>query len=138
MSAYIVDREQIVALVTYLGRSRYNHSDLAELSAMGRTLWSENLKSIEHRYPDTAETHSNYPGPIDLTREDVTGFELTRADQAQIQHRAPVEILKTCSCLSYQSCEHPGWENSEAHQLLSRIRQTAINQLPGYEDAWGW
>ena len=50
----------------------------------------------------------------------------------------PVVILKLCANLDYQSCETPDWKTTKARALLEQIKDEAIRQLPGYEDApWG-
>jgi hypothetical protein len=42
---------------------------------------------------------------------------------------------KACRCLEYQSCEHLGWETSEARAIVRNTMSTAICKLPGYEEA---
>jgi hypothetical protein len=36
---------------------------------------------------------------------------------------------------AYQSCEHPGWEESEARKFCQQLTEGAIARLPGYEAA---
>ena len=55
--------------------------------------------------------------------------------RAGARELSPVQVLKACNCLEYQSCEHPGWEDSQARANLEVIRAYAVRQLPGYEDA---
>lgn len=72
--------------------------DLATVYA--GVLYSENIRSVQHRYPDD-ETLDDLPGLIkkpgfiSVSRSDVRFREVTN----------PVHILKMCSCLAYQSCE---------------------------------
>lgn len=87
---------------------------------VGVMLWAENYKSVGHRY-DEGDTETEmyeytpYPGPI-----------------------KPVQILKAISCYEYQSCEHPKWEQSEAHKFCESLRHLMISKLPGYDNAkWG-
>lgn len=47
----------------------------------------------------------------------------------------PIEIIKLCNGLEYQSCEHPGWNDSLAKRLLDEICGIAITKLPGYDAA---
>lgn len=47
-------------------------------------------------------------------------------------------VLKAIDCLEYQSCEHPGWLDSEARVFYQALRRAAITELPGYSDAEGW
>ena len=70
---------------------------------LGETLLRETVRSVWHRYededmiPDWARQRYTYKDP---------GFALS-----------PVEFIKALQCYRYQSCEHPGWEGSEADRL---------------------
>ena len=47
--------------------------------------------------------------------------------------------LKLCNCLAYQSNETEDWEQTAACKQLHRIRGTAVETVPGYDQApWGW
>ena len=47
-----------------------------------------------------------------------------------------VQIIKAARCLDYQSCEHPGWEQSDACKLLQAIiGDDTSAHLPGYDEA---
>lgn len=49
-----------------------------------------------------------------------------------------VQVLKSCDCLEYQSCENDDYEKSIAAKIINSIRTHAIHALPGYDDAaWG-
>lgn len=48
---------------------------------------------------------------------------------------SPVQVIKACDCLAYQCGDWPDWSDSPAARALDRIREHAINLLPGYEDA---
>jgi len=50
----------------------------------------------------------------------------------------PLVVLKAIACLEYQSCEHPGWLDSEARVFCQALRRVAITALPGYSAAQGW
>lgn len=137
MSAFIVGKVHIDALVQagltfsrhdrmrwYLpasGTQRcYHELDHTTVDAVGRMLWAENVTSWRYRYPD---------GPLVAEGTDYT-FPVTRAKRL-----SAVETLKAVSCYEYQSCEHPGWETSEAKAFCDALRMRAIHGLPGYEDA---
>ena len=50
----------------------------------------------------------------------------------------PLDIIKLCQSLKYQSCEHPTWDASFAKDFLNRVISAAIAALPGYDSAfWG-
>ncbi len=144
MSAFIVSRKHIQYLVqaaldlpgrTVQGGRLYwynkgphqlPYGDSEMENRVGQILWDENIKSVLYRYPgDTKETA---PGPIGES------YEYTHT-YFPPKHIDPVQTLKACACLDYQSCEHPEWEASEAHAILEAIRNAAIAALPGYEDA---
>jgi hypothetical protein len=145
MSAYIVEENHIIYLVAAALSRRINrgshgkftwwngeakeisHYDPAGAAAFASELWKENVKSVNHRYP-------NDPAPIDL-------FTIAPQKIDDMLHGwdfEPVQVLKAISCLNYQSCEHPEWETSNAHAFLEGLKNAAIASLAGYsEAAWG-
>ena len=148
MSAYMVSRSHILALVNagasvdhgghYSGMSwrwngcrnelRYSEDDRA--AEVAQMLWDENIASINARYPDTIDHPEKMPGTVG------ENYTIARADfRRPYMHRDPVEILKACDCYEYQSCEHAGWQESEAYAFIQALRRKMIRQLPGYEDA---
>jgi hypothetical protein len=61
-------------------------------------------------------------------------FELCQ--WAAFHEFSKVQIIKAVRCLEYQSCEHPGWEESAACRLLRAIiGDDATRNLPGYDEA---
>jgi hypothetical protein len=112
---------------------KLEHSNADEVGAM---LWAENVASVLYRYPDC--TIEDMPGPaVGIPHIDGEvcyvyqdpGFVLT-----------PEEVILACDCYSYQSCEHPDWETSEAKRAVTAIRESAISRLlpaPGH-GIWGW
>ena len=76
--------------------------------------------------------------PMSEGIEDITGNDVACYD---FEHRAPfsaVQVIKACNCLDYQSCEHDGWEASEAKSFLDSLISAACHRLPGYDAAeWG-
>lgn len=105
--------------------------DLVPASAVGSMLWAENLTSVAYRYP--SDENGERPGPI--------GFEdawvlLYRFDRIPGPVR-PLTVLSALSTFEYQSCEHPGWDTSEAKRYCDALRNTAIRFLPGYDSEPG-
>lgn len=100
---------------------------------LGRLLWTENVRSIHYRYPDTQDG-GTYPGPLDFSAGEAMGY----------RHRehgyvlTPLEAIHACDCLDYQSCEHPEWRTSEAYRALQAIRELAIASIEGDRGPWGW
>lgn len=140
MSAWVVEKEHIDVLIAYglsdpANRLRwlidpewsYSPENTRELThetatEIGAMLWQENVASVCARYEDdSAETYAHV-------------FEYSYRDPHYVlTHR---EALKAVACLEYQSCDHDGWETSEAKRCLDRIEARAIGEL--YEGPWGW
>lgn len=107
---------------------------------IGTMLWRENLNSIHYRYPDTKENDADYPGPIGF------GAAWVDAYTWRSEPRSDGELAAAIACYEYQSCEHPGWEDSKAYKvteglmqaILERNRVTKWTEVPGADDApWG-
>jgi len=148
MSAYIVDKTHILYLLAaaqsrVIGRgygpmrwywnneSHFIGSPERDACDVGNMLWRENMKSVGYRYE--GESSATLPGPNDPSSV------IEARDLRHVwNHIDPVQVLKACDCYEYQSCEHKGWEESEAHTFIKFLRKAAWNALPGYDDAkWG-
>jgi hypothetical protein len=156
MSAFICGQDHIKALAVFAVGKRYgsmrvapnyfrhDYAPAAQMDGRGETdvatfyaniLYCENVRSVQSRYSDCG--HDDLPGPISkpemltVTTRDV--FELGSGTLR------PLDILKMCDCLEYQSCETDDYRETPAFKLLDRIRGAAIHALPGYDDApWDW
>lgn len=147
MSAFIVGTDHIDFLVSaacryeityYSGRSksanpidwkrvRVDHANADEIGSM---LMRENLASISHRYGDV---------PSEDHLAAIAGYRMRSVAIGVPGQTAALDVLKAAACLRYQSCEHPGWEGSDAEQFLAVLEARAINLLPGYSSAqWEW
>lgn len=92
----------------------------------------ENERSVAYRY----DTRENLPGPVE--REEPAFYRFT-ASKMFTRRPNPVEALKLIRCYEYQSCEHPGWESSEAKGFCDTMTAALVACLPGYDDApWEW
>ena len=139
MSAFILQQTHITALVryaicghngTYLqssGPISWYHNDgrrscitTETAQRVGQILVDENYRSVNYRYQETEQpyTYEYKPNPMRVWK--------------------PVEIIKACNCYDYQACETEGYKNSEAHDIVHRIRELAILLLPGYDEAKTW
>jgi hypothetical protein len=125
MSAFICSHQHINAIVRWASRhnvTRWHSNPSRKYSVAGNEqdtaalLYAENVKSVNYRYHDTIDS---------------TGIIY----DAFAPDLRPVEVIKACDCLTYQSCEHPEWDDSLASQLLKEIQRTAITKLPGYDKA---
>ncbi len=79
-------------------------------------LYAANTKSVNARYK---ESHPEHGFEYDLSAPMLT----------------PVEVLKACDCITYQSGEWSGFKGSEAERAVQDIKQAAVRRLPGYEEA---
>jgi hypothetical protein len=92
-----------------------------------RLLWQENCQSVAFRYADSSHLEEMLPDDAPSYRQAI--------DASMMQ---PVWIMKAIQCYRYQSCEHPGWEQSEAFAYCAALEQAMIHALPGYDDAPTW
>ena len=126
MSAFICSHQHINAIIRWASRHKltmyYGNPSrrwrvAGNEQATAELLYSENVASFNHRYLDHKSNNSGIV--YDAFAPDLQA----------------IEVIKACNCLNYQSCEHPGWEASLACQLLTKIQDAAVNNLPGYEAA---
>lgn len=121
MSCYMVSNTHINALITYgmLHRAwfRGNYFDGHE-QGLAAMLYAANVESVNYRYNKEADT---------------LGFKYEMV--VITDALTPLDILSMCNCLEYQSCEHPGYDESGAYKLLIAIKDCAIIALPGYNSA---
>lgn len=83
-----------------------------------RVLLAANLDSVRYRYGD-----EEYPeGGADIEAQ-------TRRYQSSGYVLSDAEAVRACDCLEYQSCEHDGWQESEACRILAAIREHACDRL---------
>lgn len=133
MSASIIDPEHIHVLLWaaakpippngpmywyYDNPVRCNHVDPdgGNRDELGQMLLEENIASINHLYH----------------RDDVAD----RYSYRRPQHTewTVAELLNAIRGFQYQSCEHPGWERSQAKAFCDALQQRLIATLPGYAD----
>jgi hypothetical protein len=84
----------------------------------GALLVAENKASVNHRYAD-----DELEEPYEFTQYAGT-FD-------------PVAVLAALNCYTYQSCEHDGWNDSEANAFCEALQARAICNLPGYDKFHG-
>lgn len=132
VSAFLVSPFHINVLVTWAGmargsmqrgyywqgRRRYFAGDLERIASV---LFAENVRSVNRRYRQADPAH---------------GFTF-RPEHAAALRCGPVQIIKACHCLAYQSCETDDWDETEAAAILRGIEESAVRSLPGY-DAAAW
>ena len=154
MSAFMVDDTHIDVLIS---------AALVRVSC-GETLrwYHDQREEIPHTAPGEAlPSHEDYIASLERTRREVTednagtwGATLVAENRKSVNHRYEedeweepyvftqyagtfnaVAILAAISCYEYQSCEHPEWKTSEAHDFCEALRRKMIRMLPGYDKA---
>lgn len=136
MSAYMVEKNHVLYLAQaasdYEAKWMPNGKDwrimrrsapFSEIMEVAQILWDQNLRSVNYRYNEVGGENI-----YTISRRDVeTAFSLD-----------PVQVIKACHCLAYQSCETPDYDETEAGKICKAIEAAAIRHLPGYRDAeWG-
>jgi hypothetical protein len=115
MSAFICNDSHVTALAVYAARHRIlGRSDANQI---GELLHAENITSVNYRYGEGTKPH------------------FAMCEWAAFHPFSQVQIIKAARCLRYQSCEHPGWETSDACKLLEEIIGRNTGDLPGYDEA---
>lgn len=100
MSAWIVSKAHIDVLVTGLVRSEVVASEGLTPDQLGQALWEENHRSVNYRYGEDTPTPEYRHEAHDVS---------------------PVVLLKQIGCYDYQSCEHPGWIDSDAKRWSGKL-----------------
>jgi hypothetical protein len=125
MSAFVVSKRDIDAIVTIaleLGVST------RPANLLGRLLWEENVKSVAARYDMPArhaDEHAAYLADIEAYRHEPLTLSAGAA-------------AKIVDCYDYQSCEHDGWDASEARRVTAHLSVRLPHKGPDYDAApWG-
>lgn len=91
-------------------------------------LAAENLRSLEARYP----------GQQDRDAIIQSFGRFTRDMEREAKALPVLTVIKTAHHYAYQSCEHNGWEDSQAKRMVDGLERRLVRKLPGYDDApWG-
>lgn len=126
MSAYVVSKDHIDALITFWKYGEYNHKPSDEADMTGQLLWEQNVKSVNFRYRE-----SNH-----IPAEETPAYQHEDKHTHDGRRLTPVDIIKLVQCWQYQSCEDH--EQSTAWGVSCRILDMAIDKLDGYDNApWG-
>jgi hypothetical protein len=116
MSAFICNDSHITAVAAYAARNRI--LGYTDANQIGEMLHAENVRSVNYRYDETTQP----------------SFELCQ--WAAFHEFSLVQIVKAARCLGYQSCEHPGWQESDACKLLQATTAGhPCHDMPGYDEA---
>lgn len=129
MSAWIISENHVRLLVEALFQYEVmstNASAPMTPEALGKLLWRENHKSINHRYAKRARTPHYIHDSAALCAWDypTPGRGLVRE-----LCRDPWLVLKQIGCYQYQSCEHAGWETSVASAYMAKLEAQIAKSL---------
>lgn len=146
MSAFVVNKSHINAIIQAGLNVRYKpftwyHKQDGELKQykltsstadeVGQMLIDECVHSVRYRYEDSEL--SDLPGPINAE------YLMPFVWKPFVRMPTPIEAIKAIHCLEYQSCEHPEWNTSNAHDFCQALRNTLEGQIPGWDEApWEW
>jgi hypothetical protein len=125
----MVNKEHVAAIMAWYcgGRGPRN----AYEKDCERPAWREETSAMLH-----AENAASVNFRYSLMDGREIGHVFTLADFRRVRALEPIEVVKACHCLAYQSCEHPAWETCEAKKMLERIEAAAVRLIPGYAEAY--
>ena len=133
MSAWIVSQNHIRLLVEAL--YKYEVIDGANNAltpdVVGRILWRENYRSVNSRYHRRAKTSTLYTH--DSAAVTTWAYPCPGRGVVRDLVRNPALVYKQAHCYHYQSCEHTGWEKSQACSLISRLLEV-IEKTTGTDE----
>jgi len=121
MSAFIVSHNHIDAIITWACHRNMragSYSPGGEQEA-GAVLYRANVENVNRLY-----AHRNEQADPDAY---TFNFDAKK--------RTPVEVLKLCTCLAYQSNDSDDWAGSQAERIIETIKEKSIAELPGYAAA---
>ena len=124
MSCFFVSADDINLLVTAyrdLGLACPGES-ASDWTGVGRRLWQENLNSYAYRYNMPERHEAEFVG----CESEIAAYEF-----AELKAK-PEAIAKLARCYSYQTCEHAGWESSNAKTIVDVLEERYGEELPGY------
>jgi hypothetical protein len=117
MSAYQVSTKHIATILNTYAVHAAKLPTVDHLLEIAEILAHENAASVNYRYTGTD-----------------AAVEVTTADLAAASDVSPVAAVKLIDCLIYQSCEHHGWEASEAFLFCATMR--AVLEVGNSEAAY--
>ena len=140
MSAYLMDQGVVDGLVktavSYggavgfaypFGRAQRQFLNAANANRLVTLMLCENYQSVSYRY--RGEPLEDLPGPYDskFFAQALDGtyqmVDLLRRDLD------PIDVIAGVDCYDYQSCEHDGWDDSEAKAFCETLRVEAVRRL---------
>jgi hypothetical protein len=102
---------------------------------IGRELWTENLRSIHARYPDTSGG-GLVPGPGDFSELEAVAYEY--GPGARVVDVDPLGLLGLIRGFEYQACEHRDWRWSIAYAFCEALKALVAGRLIDLTGACAW
>lgn len=133
MSAWLCSHQHIAALVGSFMAMKDQYTTVEDPRALARTLYLENVRSVDHRYRHDAQYTSEivaHYASHPVTKRMIEAW--------QAKPLTPGEFFKALACYEYQSCECEDWRTTEAFKLCDQMRGQVCARVPGYEQCpWG-
>lgn len=123
MSAFLLAPDDLAAIARALSFAHDGDDAVAEV--WFNTLLDENLKSVGYRYPDAARISDWFEEGEALFTWANIPTEVITAEQLD-------ELLRS---YQYQSCEHPGWEESTARKATDVLRRVIAPAIVAEKNA---
>lgn len=100
-------------------RHKVSPGDLEAVARVATVLNTENLASLHYRYPRDSEFAADTPETLTAKVKEIPVFT----------HYKPLQLIQSCRYYGYQSCEHPGWKESEAKAIMDSLEEAAVSAL---------
>lgn len=120
MSAYLCDSETFNAIATYAGKLLTNSQllgsglDDPSFTAIRRALITENLRSLNYRYPSMVKDHA--ANVAKLLKQPFKALEVDKGT-----------LCRAIGEYNYQSCEHPTFNDSPAAKVCQAVMAAIEN-----------
>lgn len=123
MSAFLCSPKHIALIATWAA----DRGLVKDRSSTARLLAEENIRSVAYRYPNVAVEWW-----LSMTEE----AYLAECMRTRVEGYAPDRVNNLAKSLDYQSCEHPGWETSEAKRIVDLVIRDTAGHPRGMYAPW--
>lgn len=106
---------------------------LADLSVddVGRILLDANSNAFLTRYEDSVDAEERAEITRDVDTYRYQAVPVMPAGDVPF----PLLVLAATASYRYQACEDPNYDHTMAAKIIAAVREAAIDDLPGYNDA---
>lgn len=138
MSAYLCSPAHIGILAQRIAAKT---SGWGDAPTVAETLATENLQSVASRYSHSIEKAAqDFMGIGAQSYIQACKTEATITANSYV-NISPARLIGMVECSEYQSCEHEGWGQSEARNILAYLLSSALHahmEATGVTTGWGW